>query len=268
MFFNKKPSRPTSEDAAWRLLALRSVAIYTFVSPPPDMLADWKKNWPEDQWRQFIGECEQKAQEFRRPLQSTGIWDRLTPREKECLGANAATMTERQQIDGVWRLESAQALMWALYMLPSLPHFDTQANPDILKQLQAQDTPQFVNRAKLRPQSEIEHVRGIAETWHWRSRTRQLVEKNHPFPAQPQLKAAGIDSFPDLVAFTARRMVQDGEMPNEIGGDFPAMGKPYRDLSSDEWSTVTSITVERHRALNWLCGHAPGNKWDETPTDT
>jgi len=26
--------------------------------------------------------------------------------------------------------------------------------------------------------------------------------------------------------------------------------------------------MERHKALNWLCGFAPGNRWDETPTDT
>lgn len=31
---------------------------------------------------------------------------------------------------------------------------------------------------------------------------------------------------------------------------------------------ATSIIMERHFALNWLCGMAPGNRWDETPTDT
>jgi hypothetical protein len=31
---------------------------------------------------------------------------------------------------------------------------------------------------------------------------------------------------------------------------------------------VSSATIERHFALNWLRGYAPGNEWDETPTDT
>jgi hypothetical protein len=31
---------------------------------------------------------------------------------------------------------------------------------------------------------------------------------------------------------------------------------------------VGSITEERHFALNWLCGYAPDNDWDATPTPT
>ena len=53
-----------------------------------------------------------------------------------------------------------------------------------------------------------------------------------------------------------------------IADDFPAKGKAYRDLTAEEWSELRSITAERHYALNWLCGRAPKNKWDETPTDT
>ena len=42
----------------------------------------------------------------------------------------------------------------------------------------------------------------------------------------------------------------------------------YRDLTDEEWSSIRSIAFERHFALNWLCGYAPDNRWDETPTDT
>jgi len=45
-------------------------------------------------------------------------------------------------------------------------------------------------------------------------------------------------------------------------------GKAYRDLSAHEWHEVGSIAVQRHFTLNWLCGYAPENRWDETPTDT
>jgi hypothetical protein len=31
---------------------------------------------------------------------------------------------------------------------------------------------------------------------------------------------------------------------------------------------VKSVAVERHFTLNWLCGYAPGNEWDDTPTGT
>jgi hypothetical protein len=53
-----------------------------------------------------------------------------------------------------------------------------------------------------------------------------------------------------------------------VDEDFAVGGKAYRDLSAEEFANVTSITVERHFALNWLCGRAPENRWDETPTAT
>ena len=59
-----------------------------------------------------------------------------------------------------------------------------------------------------------------------------------------------------------------GDIAQVFEGDFPAFGKPYHRATSDEYSILTSIAMERHRAFNWLCGMAPGNRWHETPTDT
>ena len=50
--------------------------------------------------------------------------------------------------------------------------------------------------------------------------------------------------------------------------DFAFLGKPFRSISPDEYQMATSIIMERHVAMNWLCGMAPGNMWDETPTET
>ena len=82
------------------------------------------------------------------------------------------------------------------------------------------------------------------------------------------MKAAGYHSYDDIVRHVARNAARQGTIPTCIEDDFPARGKAYRALSKEEWSEVTSIAVERHYALNWLCGHATENKWDETPTDT
>jgi hypothetical protein len=49
---------------------------------------------------------------------------------------------------------------------------------------------------------------------------------------------------------------------------FPANGEAYRDLDDAQARALASIALERHTALNRLCGRAPGNRWDETPTDT
>ncbi len=67
---------------------------------------------------------------------------------------------------------------------------------------------------------------------------------------------------------TAAEAHRRGDVPQPIGDDFPVFGKPYREASVEEYDTLTSIATERHRALNWLCGRAPGNRWDRTPTDT
>jgi hypothetical protein len=147
--------------------------------------------------------------------------------------------------------------MWALGMLPALPPYDTMADPGLLKQIPLRDVAAFVQGAHLREQAAIDGARDAAESWHWRSRTRELIERGDAFPDDPRMKAAGFGCYDDIVRFSAC-----------IGEDFPAKGKAYRDLTEIEWSEVRSITAERHYALNWLCGYAPDNKWDETPTDT
>jgi hypothetical protein len=67
---------------------------------------------------------------------------------------------------------------------------------------------------------------------------------------------------------TAAVAAEAGDIPAALAEDFPAFGKPYRELSAQEYSIATSIAMERHRALNWICGRAPGNQLDLTPLDT
>jgi hypothetical protein len=108
----------------------------------------------------------------------------------------------------------------------------------------------------------------LAELWHWRSRTRQLIEAGEVYQGGASAAAAGLHTFDDIVRTTSRFAAEEKQIDPPIDEDFPAMGKAYRDLTNNEWNDVRSITVERHLALNWLCGYAPKNAWDETPTDT
>lgn len=82
------------------------------------------------------------------------------------------------------------------------------------------------------------------------------------------MREAGLISFDSVVRQSVQNHSGDGTFETAIDEDYPAFGKAYRDLSADEWAIVQSITMERHFALNWLCGYAPGHRWDETPTDT
>ena len=145
-----------------------------------------------------------------------------------------------------------------------MPPYDAEADLALLKEgpSAARD---WLRSAALRPKAEINQARDVAELWHWRSRTRELIEKARPLPEG--LVAAGFRSYDDIIKLTVTKAAEDG-VTSVIDDDFSLKGKAYRALTDDEWSKVRSITIERHFALNWLCGLAPKNRWDETPTET
>ena len=268
MWFHKKKPRPTSEDAARRLLILKHVVVSALTAPPREMLSQMTSQWPADELLSFQKQAQNQRDEFWGRFRHAGLWHYLSPLEKSLAHATAATMTHQQQLDASWRVESAQVLVWALGMMPVLPPYDKPANHDILKQIPSDDATPFIASVRLRAQSDIDAARSAAELWSWRSRTRELIERGDVFPSDARMKAAGFLSYDDVIRVTARKAAEDRTIPPSIDGDFPTCGKAYRDLTADEWAQTRSITSERHFTLNWLCGYAPKNKWDETPTDT
>ncbi len=224
--------------------------------------------WGAGESEKFRQKAEALRDDYWRRLRDAGLWQHLSPREQMHAQSTMETMTQQQQVEASWRIEAAQTLMWALGMLPELPPYDTKATHELLKQIPSSDATAFIRSAKLREQSEIDRARDTVELWHWRSRTREIIERGDAFPADAKMKAAGFQTYDDIVRFSARNAAQQGTIPPCVNDDFPAKGKAYRDLTGEDWSAVRSITSERHFALNWLCGYAPDNKWDETPTDT
>jgi hypothetical protein len=268
MWFKKRPRRPAAEDAARRLVILKHVVVAALVAPPRDLLRGTTARWEAGERDEFQRQAAALGEHFWDGLRRAGLWEHLSPREQAYAGSTMATMTRQQQVDASWRMEAAQTLMWALAMLPELPPYDTLASHDLLKQIPSQEVTPFIAAARLREPADLERARATAEFWHWRSRTRELLERGEAFPADEQMKAAGFRGYDDIVRFSARTGAEEGTIPSCVEEDFPAKGKAYRDLTAEEWAEVRSITVERHHALNWLCGQAPGNRWDETPTDT
>lgn len=265
---NKQNSRPTADEAARRLIILKHIVASALIAPPRAMLEQMTAKWNADERDKFGREAESRREQFWRGLRDVGLWQHLSPREQAHAQSTIVTMTVQQQVDASWRMEAAQTLMWALDMLPELPRYDRMASLDLLKQIPSRDVTAFIRSARFRDRAELDRARDTAEFWHWRSRTRELIERGESFPDDEKMKAAGFRSYDDIVRFSARNAAEQGTIPPCVGEDFPAKGKAYRDLSDGEWSEVRSITAERHFALNWLCGHAPDNNWDETPTDT
>jgi hypothetical protein len=155
-------------------------------------------------------------------------------------------------VDAVWRGEALGTLLWALQLaeLPAYDHpFDTTAVVE-----------SELEGAELRDPEEISLERDSARLWHWRARTTELQGTGKL--ELPDRYA----SFDQLIAATAMRGYEQGVLPPPMRGDFRAYGKVYRHLEPDQHAEALSIALERHHALNWLCGE--GSSWDDVPLDT
>src|SRR4030095_6200406 len=119
-----------------------------------------------------------------------------------------------------WRIESLQVLLWSVGALDGLPEWNERARHDLVDVPVSALGPKFMARCALRPRAELERARELAEMWHWRSRTRQLIDAKRAFPASPEMRKAGLGSFDDVVRFTAKHALKSGSLPRIIDEDF------------------------------------------------
>ncbi len=155
-------------------------------------------------------------------------------------------------IDAVWHGEAAGTLLWAL-QLAELPAYDTPFDFDEVAATE-------LDGAALRESGQIELECESSRLWHWRARTSELQAAGGlELPAR-------YANFDQLIAATAMRGYEQGVLPAPMRGDFGAYGKVYRHLLPEQQAEAHSIAVERHHALNWLCGL--GSDWDDVPLDT
>jgi len=224
--------------------------------PPPEVIA----SLDEGEQARMLEALMQHQREVEASLRSADLWPRMGGSEQKII-RKPTEMTPQTMVDISWMAESEECLLWALGLIDGIPPWDTQADVEHLKKLPEGTIAELMTSAELRPAEEISEQREIAELWHWRSRTRKLQEGSSPVELPDGL------TFSEIVRMSAERAESDGLFIS-IDGDFPAFGRAYSSISPEEWSIATSIAMERHKALNWLCGFAPGNRWDETPTDT
>ncbi len=262
-------SRPNAIEVAGRLLALRCVVTHALAAPPRDVLEQWLGRWTEAERVRYAQESKSRGKTFWDTVNSSPIFTHLSPWERQFATTTTLTMSSQEQIDALWRAEAAQVFMWALRLIAELPAKNTQADLDLLKSEILSHPTNLLSSAVLRSQAEIDHARDVAELWHWRSRTEELIREGRPFPSDVEIfSSQGLKSYRDIVRMAAQAALQRGDLQPLIGEDFAVKGKSYAELSSEEWPEVRSISIERHRALNWLCGYSPHNDWDATPTDT
>jgi hypothetical protein len=246
--FGRRRKRTQSQDAVVdRVLCLAPVWILGSVA------ADLRKGNRGDGQESVLPAV-------RRWLGSEALEKRLSAHERALMAEPVEGWSQRDITDASWRAESIGTLRWALSSIDALPPYDCEFEQPVDGVPVFRPSAGFRAAARLREAETIGRARVVAELWHWRSRTRQLVE--HP---DQEVEQAGFD-LAGIACQTAAMAHAKGFIPAPIEGDFPALGKAYRALDGDEYAHVTSIAAERHRALNWLCCYS--DDWDATPTAT
>lgn len=246
-----------------RAIILKYIFVRGLAAPPLDDLTSVVSQWSPEERSRFARDTAQMFVRDVDHLKAAGLWRDVEEDERRFLQAGIAQISPQQRIDASWLAESIVCLLWALQIVPEVPSYDQEASHESVKMLPATSIKDLIKQADLRPQEEIKKQRDIAELWHWRARTRRLQEEGR---LHGQL--VGGRTIEQIIEFSASKGAENGDLPKPIGSDFPAMGKPYRDLSFEEFAMLTSIAQERHKALNWLCGLSPSGRWADTPTDT
>ncbi|HOX06017.1 MAG TPA: DUF4272 domain-containing protein [Planctomycetota bacterium] len=258
---------PDSAEAFARLKVLHRVVVYGLVNPPKEVVDKVLGDGSEAERAEFDAKFKSFSDQAVADLKKAGAWEAVSPKERAFLESYGSKIGDQARTDAIWRKEALAMLLWALGLTPDWPAIDQEYSPDDLKKL-GQIAAALKGPPQLRPREEISEKRDLIEMWHWRVRTRQLIDEKRPFPSDENMKKAGFKCYDDIVRFTARKSHEEGDLARIIDDDFVFDGKAFRALSADEYQLAGSIIRERHCALNWLCGLAPGNRWDETPTDT
>jgi len=262
-WLRNKPGPPGPADAMRRAIILKCLVVRGLATPPPEFIAERMKEWSEKDRKEFLDAFQNQSAVLIAQLRKGGLWDLMEVGERDFIEARPTALSKQALVDVGWLAESAVCLLWALGLVSEVPPYDQETKVETLNKIPAEPVDVLARKATLRPADTTMKQRDLAELWHWRSRTRQMQEQGKTPPSLP-----GGMTIEKIIQMAAAKAAENAAFPALIGDDFPAFGKPYRDLNAEEFSRATSIAMERHRAFNWLCGYAPGNKWAETPTHT
>lgn len=254
--------RPTAATVMERAIILQQLLAKGMSLPPPDQIGSIMAKWTDQERSGFEQRCRLLYKGQVEKLESIGLWKKMESEEPAFLEAGPLELSPQAQIDAMWLAESIGCLLWALNRMGELPAYDQEMGLNSIKASPDESVRDLLSAAQLRSQREIDKQRDVAEFWHWRCRTRQLIESGQ----MPERLKNGM-TINEVISMAAKKGGDERDFV-PIDGDFPAFGKPFRDLSDEEFLRIRSISQERHKALNWLCGYAPRNCWSDTPTNT
>ncbi len=182
-----------------------------------------------------------------------GIADEFEADELAVFDAPLGELTDQDLVNASWRSEAAAVLAWALKRYEPERHdrqVDPQAVADALGWLKPREETVLADPV-LRTDDEQFDYREQLFAVHWRLDEFRL----RPEPMDFRKVAATAWFGPLIIAGVP---LVDGDLAI---GDTSISQAPH-----DLRSSVASIALERHRAINWLAGYS--DIFSETPTDT
>jgi len=172
------------------------------------------------------------------------LWDDLTAAERAMLSADVGAWGDEILGAALARAEVFGVLVWALSLVPKIPHYDEEFDGGVLAEAY-EALRQGTAKPVLRERWQLRRANTEAARWH----RRACVEPGAPHAAT---------SFEGMLS---RKPSDD---PEVTATDFILFKKPYIHLTDDERERAHSIATGRHIAAAWLSGLTPD--WDEPPT--
>ena len=254
---------PDAQTVMTKAIVLSHILLKARATPPEEVLLRFAGPGMEGERAKLADGLQKLYVQQEEKICAAGLWEHLEETEKAFMHTGAFETTMQQRIQASWLAESIMCLFWALARREQIPPYDQQVVPETNRFNPGEKATDLIANASLRPQADIDKQRNIAELWHWRCRTHSLLVTKRIPAALPNGT-----TMEEIIRMTAEKAAEAGILDHSAGGDFPVFGKAFREVSEVELSLLTSIAMERHKALNWLSGYAPGNRWSETPTDT
>jgi hypothetical protein len=221
-------TRPTAQEAARRCLALRIVIVHARGEPVPAALDPWR--------------------------------EALSPWERALVRRIARSDRAQDRDLAAWQAEPLHALLFHLGQCAQALPMDRRVACDQFADFEALDPHAFLASARFAELSIMPN-----QMWAWRIHIQILIDAGHDI-SQAHSDYRGSLSFEHLVRGLASGCAERG-MFQAIDEDFPAFGLPFRALNADQREAVRRITWERMRAIHWLQGLEPRNKWDRVPEE-
>lgn len=245
----RNPARPGAQDVASRALCLGLISLR----------AEMEQNVHGGAPMEVRDRCREISGRILGWARNEGVFRKGSSHECRILEIPFGEWTVKDISATINRTEAASMMLWALnrLQLRALPSpADRNA---VLERLKVgEPSKDFVNFSALRNPAEIDQAKHAAAIWHWRARAQAWLR--HPERVRPGADLNGAIRAAAMTAFTK------GYAPQSIDGDFPAFGKPYREMSEEQLGAANTAAHERHHALNWLT--AQHSDWDQISTET